>query len=148
MADPDRGVSEMVRVTRPGGTVAACMWDVPGGGMTMLRIFWAAVRKVDPGAQGERRLAGAAQGDIAERFERAGLEDVVETAITAHADYAGFEDFWEPFTFAVGPAGQYLAGLAPEQRETVREACRDELPDGPFSLDARAWCARGIAAGG
>jgi hypothetical protein len=61
----------------------------------------------------------------------------------ASADYTGFEDFWEPFTFAVGPAGQYLASLSAEQRAQVREACQAQLPDGPFALQARAWCARG-----
>ena len=84
------------------------MWDIAAGGMTMLRIFWTAVRAVDPRAEGERRLAGTAEGDIAERFERAGLEQVVGGALTARAEYAGFDDFWEPFTFAVGPAGKHL----------------------------------------
>ena len=64
--------------------------------------------------------------------------------LTASAAYAGFDDFWEPFTFALGPAGQYLMSLSTAQRARVREACRAELPDGPFSLEARAWCARGI----
>ncbi len=143
MSDPDRGVGEMARVTRPGGTVAACMWDIGSGGMTMLRIFWEAVRQVEPGTQGERRLAGTAEGDLVARFERAGLQDVVGTALTASADYADFDDFWEPFTFAIGPAGQYLASLSDADRARVQTACRAELPDGSFSLEARAWCARG-----
>ena len=144
MSDPDAGVAEMRRVTRPGGTVAACMWDIVGGGMTMLRIFWSAVGTVDTSTEGERRRAGTAEGDIAERFSRAGLADVEAGALTARADYAGFEDFWVPFTLAVGPAGQYLMEkLTDEQRATVREACRAAVPDGPFSLDARAWYARG-----
>jgi len=29
----------------------------------------------------------------------------------------------------------------------VREACRVVLPDGPFTLEARAWCARGVVPG-
>lgn len=143
MKDPDRGVREMARVTRPGGTVAACVWDVATGGMTMLRIFWTAVRQVDPGAAGEGPMAGTAEGDIARFFERARLDDVVDGALTARADYAGFEDFWEPFTFGVGPAGQYLSATSAEVRAGVREACRAALPEGPFSLDARAWYARG-----
>jgi hypothetical protein len=133
----------MERVTRPGGTVAACMGVTTAGGMTMLRIFWTAVRSLDPDVEAERRMAGTAEGDIAERFWRAGLEDVTSGALTARAEYSGFDDFWEPFTFAVGPAGQYLTTLTGEQRARVRQACRSALPEGPFTLDARAWCARG-----
>ena len=143
MSDPDRGVREMARVTRPGGTVAACMWDIATGGMTMLRIFWDTVRLLEPGAAGERRLAGTVEGDIAARFARAGLIQVVGGALEASADYAGFDDFWEPFTFGVGPSGQYLASLPAVQRARVRDACRAQLPDGGFQLEARAWYARG-----
>jgi ubiquinone/menaquinone biosynthesis C-methylase UbiE len=143
MRDPDQGVREMVRVTRPGGTVAACMWDTATGGMTMLKVFWAAARKVDPGVQGEGRMAGTEKGDIAERFARAGLESVITGTLLAHADYSGFEDFWHPLTFAIGPTGQYLQSLSAQQQNDVRVACRAALPDGPFTLDARAWYARG-----
>lgn len=143
MRDPDQGVREMARVTRPGGTVAACMWDTAAGGMTMLQTFWTAAGQLDPAVEGEQRLAGTVEGDIAERFARAGLEDVIGGALTARADYTSFDDYWEPFTFAVGPAGQYLRSLPAEQQEHVRETCRSALPDGPFSLDARAWCALG-----
>jgi ubiquinone/menaquinone biosynthesis C-methylase UbiE len=143
MRDPDQGVREMARVTRPGGTLAVCMWDIATGGMTMLRLFWDAVREIVPRAEGERRMAGTAEGDIAERFNRAGLDDVIAGALVAHADYASFEDFWEPFTFAVGPAGQYLKSLPPEQRDAVREGLSAQLPGGSFTLEARAWYARG-----
>lgn len=142
MRDPDLGVLEMARVTRPGGTVAACMWDVADG-MTMLRTFWTAVGRIDPSSRGERSLAGTEKGDIAARFERAGLADVVDGVLTSHADYQGFDDFWEPFTLTVGPAGQYLATLPAESQARVRDACREALPEGPFTLDARAWFARG-----
>jgi SAM-dependent methyltransferase len=145
MRDPDRGLGEMARVTRPGGTVAACMWDIAGGGMTMLRTFWSAVRTLQPAVRDERGLPGTAEGDIARRMERAGLRDVTGGALTARAEYAGFDDFWEPFTFAVGPSGRHLASLDDDARARVREACRAALPsDGPFSLDARAWYGRGV----
>ena len=143
MSEPGAGMREMARVTRGGGTVAACMWDTTAGGMTMLRIFWTAARRLDPQAAGERRMAGTAEGDIAECLKRAGLEDVVAGALTARADYAGFDDFWEPFTFAIGPVGHYLNSLDSDQRAGVRKDCQDALPDRPFSLDARAWYARG-----
>jgi ubiquinone/menaquinone biosynthesis C-methylase UbiE len=143
MRDADAGIREMARVTRDGGTVALCMWDLTDGGMTMLATFWAAVREVQPGASGEARRPGTFAGDIVERLERAGLEDVSGSTLTARADYSGFEDYWEPFTLAVGPAGEFLRSLDPEQVEAVREACRKRLPDGPYTLEPRAWFGRG-----
>jgi hypothetical protein len=122
------------------------MWDIPGGGMTMLSTFWAAARRLDPGATGEQLRAGVTEGDLGERFRRAGLGDVVEGTLEARVDYADFDDFWEPFTYAVGPAGQYLASLPADRQADLREACREALsPSGPFTLTARAWSARGTA---
>jgi hypothetical protein len=94
---------------------------------------------------GEQARPGTAAGDIAERFRAAGLADVVDGELTASADYDGFDDFWEPFTLAVGPAGAHLASLDDERRSAIREGCRARLPEGPFTLEARAWCARGTA---
>jgi ubiquinone/menaquinone biosynthesis C-methylase UbiE len=141
--DADRGVREMARVTRAGGAVAACMWDIATGGMTMLHAFWTAVGRVQPDAQGKRPMAGTAEGDIEQRFRRAGLEEVTGGALLARAHYTGFDDFWEPFTYRAGPTGQHLASLTADQQARVRDGCREMLPDGPFSLDARAWYARG-----
>jgi hypothetical protein len=98
---------------------------------------------VFPDAEGERALVGGAKGDITARLNRTGLLDVTDGSLTASVDYTGFDDFWVPLTFGVGPAGTYLAGLAADDGARVREACRAALPRGPFTLDARAWFARG-----
>jgi SAM-dependent methyltransferase len=145
MADPEQGVREMARVVRPGGTVAICMWDLAGNGMTMLNTFWTAARTLAPGIAGERERPGVRDGDIGDRMRRAGLADVSESALEARVDYTGFADFWEPFTYGVGPAGQYLASLPAEQQDRLREICREQLRDGEFTLSARAWYARGTA---
>jgi hypothetical protein len=125
--------------------VAECMWDIPGGGMTMLSTFWRAVRTVDPDTQGEQARVGVREGEIAGVLERAGLEDVRAGTLDTSAHYEDFDDFWTPFTYAVGPAGGHLATLTAEQQDTIREVCRRLLgdPDGPFDLAARAWYARG-----
>src|SRR5438034_19027 len=82
-----------------------------GCGLRMLRLCWGAVRQVAPGPEVERRMVGTAEGGIAERFARARLEGVVGGALSARAEYAGFDDFWDPFRFGVGPSGQYLRSL-------------------------------------
>jgi ubiquinone/menaquinone biosynthesis C-methylase UbiE len=144
MADADQGLREMARVTRPGGVVAACMWDLQEGGMTMLNAFWTAARELDPTVTGERLRVGVSRGDIAERLRGAGLRDVVDGELEARADYTSFDDFWEPFTFAVGPAGTYLTALPADRQAQIRELLRARMPDEAFSLTARAWYARGV----
>jgi hypothetical protein len=144
MRDAAAGVREMARVTRPGGVVAACMWDIPGGGMRMLSTFWRAARTVDPSTKGEAVRVGVRDGQIAELLGGAGLEDVQSGSLTTFAHYEDFDDFWEPFTFAVGPAGSHLRTLGADDQAAVRRECFALLgePDGPFDLDARAWYAR------
>ncbi len=47
--DPAAALQQMIRVTRPGGVVAAAVWDY-GDEMQMLRTFWDAAVAVDPDA--------------------------------------------------------------------------------------------------
>src|SRR3954462_14437644 len=50
MKAPVRGLTEMARVTRPGGTVAACVWD-HGGERGPLSLFWQSAKELDPSAR-------------------------------------------------------------------------------------------------
>ena len=144
MADPVAGLREMARVTRDGGVVAACVWD-HGDGQGPLSVFWEAVHELDPDAADESQLAGAHAGDLAQLFQAAGLHDVEESALSVSVEHSSFEDWWEPFTLGVGPAGSYAAGLDAERQAQLRELCREKLPAAPFVPAARAWAARGFA---
>jgi SAM-dependent methyltransferase len=146
MTDPVAGLAEMARVTRSGGVVAACVWD-HAGGMGPLGTFWRAARELDPAAIDESSLAGARQGHLVELLGTAGLRDVEETVLSADLEHATFEEWWEPFTRGVGPAGAYVARLDTDGMAKLRERCRRALPDAPFVLPARAWAARGLVAG-
>jgi SAM-dependent methyltransferase len=144
MSDPTTGVAEMRRVTRSDGVVAACVWD-HAGGQGPLSPLWEAAREVDPDVHDESGLVGAREGDLAQLFESVGLREVEETALSVSLEHPSFEEWWEPFSLGVGPAGAYVAGLDPEQRAELRERCREALPDAPFVLTSRAWTARGLA---
>jgi len=143
MADPVAGVREMARVTRPGGVVAACVWD-HGGGRGPLSPLWNAVHELDPDARNESNLAGAREGHLAQLFRAAGVGDVEESSLEVSVAHTSFDEWWEPFTLGVGPAGAYLAQLDDAQRERVREACRSSMDDAPV-VTARAWAARGTS---
>lgn len=144
VADPRQSVSEMVRVTRPGGQVAACVWDMTGG-MTLLHSYWDAAHEIDPGARGEDERFGGRPGQLAELWRDAGMTDVTDSSLTVARRYEDFEELWSSLTGGVGPVGTHAASLADEQGKAVADALRRRLgsPDGPFELSARAWCAVG-----
>ncbi len=144
MTDPVEGLVEMARVTRPGGVIAACVWD-HAGGQGPLSVFWQGARALDPDVHDESRLAGAREGHLAELFEAAGLHEIESAALSADLEHPDFDAWWEPFTRGVGPAGAYVASLDAERRTELRERCRSLLPTGPFVITAQAWAARGLA---
>jgi len=147
VSDAEATAGEMRRVVRPGGVVAACVWDF-GGGMRMLRLFWDAALALDPDAPDEERTRPFGHdGEIAELFERAGLEDVQRGSLEVEASYEDFDDFWTPFLSTTGPAGAYADSLDEEHRARLRDELRTRVgsPDGPFTLPASAWYAKGRA---
>jgi SAM-dependent methyltransferase len=144
MSDPIAGLREMARVARPNGVVAACVWD-HGGGRGPLSVYWTAVRELDPDADDESALAGARAGHLVELFEAADIGRVEETDLAVSVGYRSFDEWWEPYLLGVGPAGAYVAGLEPDRRDELKERCRSLLPEAPFTLEAHAWAARGVA---
>lgn len=144
VADPEAAAGEMRRVLRPGGVAAACVWDF--GGMGALQAFWDAALALDPAAPDEavtRRFGR--DGEIADLFAQAGFGAVTSGAIDVVAGYDDFEDLWQGFLGGVGPTGAYCISLGRSDREALRGElfARVDRPEGPFTLDARAWYATG-----
>lgn len=140
MTDPVLGLRQMARVTRPRGVVAACVWDGPTGA---LAPFWDAVHSIDAEATDEALLSGAHEGHLTELFDEAGFVDVVEGAIAVTVVHPTFEEWWEPYTFGVGPAGDYVQKLDDGGRARLESVARKRLGGGPFTVAASAWAARG-----
>jgi SAM-dependent methyltransferase len=139
MKDPVAGLREMARVTKPGGMIAASVWDLAGD-RAPLSVLWRAARSLDPDVRDESDLAGAQEGALARLFEVAGLTRIETAEHEVPFKPATFEEWWDPFELGVGPAGQYVASLDPDARAALRERAREILPD---AKPAVAWVARG-----
>ena len=149
--DPAAAVAEMARVTRPGGRVAAYVWDYAGR-MELIRRFWDAAAAVDPAAAAldEGRRFGLCRPEpLAALFRDAGLAEVAGRPIEVPTRFRDFDDYWTPFLGGQGPAPGYAMALDEGRRAALREALRARLPvaaDGSIPLVARAWAVAGTRA--
>ncbi|HUN98374.1 MAG TPA: class I SAM-dependent methyltransferase [Bradyrhizobium sp.] len=148
--DADRAVREMVRVTKPGGTVAASVWDYPGG-FTFVRIFADTAAVLDPSGEEYRakqfsaRFTGA--DEFAAEWSRLGLRDVMQTTLMIRMEFESFDDYWRPWLGGQGPVGAYVTSLSQDKRTRLEHHLRlaylGGRPDGRRSFTAAAWAVRG-----
>ncbi|RWM04685.1 MAG: class I SAM-dependent methyltransferase [Mesorhizobium sp.] len=149
--DAGKAVAEMRRVVRPGGVVAAVVWDHYGGmpGMRMMIDTVAALG--ESGRQLRSRYCFQPMmqpGEMKRTFVEQGLADVAEAELIIRMDYENFDDYWAPIAAGEGPLGKYMTSLDGAERERVEAAVRDAYqagrPDGPRSFANFAWACRGI----
>lgn len=145
---PDRMISEMVRVLCKGGELGLYVWDYAGK-MQMMRHFWNAVTALDPAARDldeGRRFPVCNPDPLRKLFQNAGLLQVEVQPIDISTDFKDFDDYWKPFLGGQGPAPGYAMSLSEEQRARLRQRIYNSLPfalDGSIPLFARAWAVRG-----
>jgi ubiquinone/menaquinone biosynthesis C-methylase UbiE len=149
MDDRDAGVREMARVTRPGGVVAACVWDWHT--MPVLRSFWDAALEVAPEKAGAlddgRRVGYESPDELADLWGDRELTEISTGEILVHADYESFDDLFRPFAAGAGNSGACFTALDRPVQRTLRDAAHELLgaPAGPLTVTARAWWVRGIS---
>jgi ubiquinone/menaquinone biosynthesis C-methylase UbiE len=153
--ESEQAVTEMSRVVRPGGVVAATVWD-SFGGMPNQRMFWDTAVALDPSAAAARAESYfkpmTRPGEMRALFTKVGLEDVADTALMIRMEFLCFEDYWGPLADGEGPLGKYVSALDERKRavfeRSLREAYEATEPDGPRSFAAVAWACRGVVAEG
>jgi trans-aconitate methyltransferase len=146
-----KAARELVRVTRPGGTVAAAVWDFKGG-LTHLRVFADTAAALDPGGEAFRArvfsgpFTGA--GEFATSWSEMGLREVEQTSLTIRMEFTSFSDYWEPLLAGQGLAGAYVQSLIEDKRSLIEHYLRLAYcagdADGPRSFAATAWACRGM----
>ena len=142
--EPIKGVAEMARVVRPGGMVAAYIWDMLGGGFPLdpIRIEMSAMglTVVNP-----PRLEASRIEVLRELWTRAGLSEVETREITVHRTFPDFEDFWT--TSLLAPSMQsVIPATAPNDIELLKARVRASLPAdaaGHITYSARANAVKG-----
>lgn len=146
MTDQVAGLSEMARVTRPGGRVAASVWD-HAASRGPLSYFWRAVADLHPGTRGDTPRPGSQEGELARFCVAAGFEEVAESELTVVLSFDDFDDWWHPFTLGVGPVGAFVARLSDEERNRLRDRFAELLPPPPFEISATAWVVTAVVPG-
>lgn len=150
--DLPAALADIRRVTVPGGTVAAYVWDYAGR-MELIRWFWDVASELDPEAaklhEGARFPLCNPDALLA-AFRKAGLQEPETAPIDVPTDFATFDDYWSPFLGGQGPAPAYAMALPEEARSRLRERLLARLPmksDGSLRLTARAWAVRAANSG-
>lgn len=147
---PAEALEAMKRVTRPGGWIAAYVWDYAEG-MEMMRYFWDAAAEVDPGAASldeGARFPICRPEPLRALWEEAGLREIRVLRLQIDSVFRDFDDYWTPFLGGQGPAPAYNMSLEAPARDAIKDLLRQRLPvesDGSIRLLARAWGVRGRA---
>lgn len=144
---PREAIAEFVRVARPGGIVAAYVWDYAGE-MQMMRHFWDAAAELDASAKefDESRFTICQPDALRDLFTGGGLRRVETRAIDVPTVFKDFDDYWTPFLGGQAPAPKYAMSLSDARRNELRDLIRRRLPvasDGSIALIARAWAVKG-----
>ncbi len=146
---PQQVLKNMIQTVKPGGTIAAYVWDY-GGRMDMMRHFWKAAMAVDPAAQSMdagQRFAICKPDNLRALFQSVSLSSVDVVALDIQTRFKDFDDYWLPFLGAQGSVASYLRALDDDRRSALQAQLQRQLPisaGGTIALVARAWAVKGI----
>jgi ubiquinone/menaquinone biosynthesis C-methylase UbiE len=142
--DPSKGVAEMVRVTRPGGTVAAYAWDILGGGSPTSAI-WSEMQMMGIQPTFPPSVDAAQLDALHALWTHAGLEAVLTREITVSRMFSSFDDFWTIIRTTPG-LNSIIAGMSSGDLERLKSRMQERLsagPDGRITYAARAHAVKG-----
>lgn len=142
--DPAKGVTEMTRAVRPGGTVSAYAWNIAGGGLPNAPI------QAEMRAMGITPLlppnANVARIDaLRELWTSAGLEAVEAREIIVQRTFDCFDDYWTSSLLG-GGIGPVIAAMPSGDVELLKARVCLRMPAdsaGRVTANAHANAVRG-----
>jgi SAM-dependent methyltransferase len=145
--DREKAVSEMRRVVRPGGKVAAYVWDFASGKGTAEHLN-SAVKELEGPAFRRAGLypESTTQENLKSLFESAGLTSVETRPIEIPVTFRDFDDYWNSNTAFASPVGAVIKGYAEEKLQHLMQLVKTKLPidsGGAISYAARVNAVRG-----
>ena len=149
--DPLPAVQEMKRIVRPGGTVAACVWD-SFGALPPMRMMWDVATGLGLAETPKLLRPLSTLGELSAMWRDAGFDDVKEDVLTVRFDYANFDDYWTSLAEGDGPPRQFINDLSSAScaalEAKLRIAYLSGADDGRRSFLAGALACRGIVIDG
>ena len=142
--DPIKAAAEMRRVVKPGGTIAAYMWDFLGKGFTQWPLI-DAIKKMGVEVAEIPRRIHASEAALRKIFDSAGIGDIMTRGIDIEVSYADFDDYWASQTGLPNPAVQAIRKLPAPDVEQLKASLREHLPqrNGRIAYPARANAVKG-----
>lgn len=147
--DAAKAVAEMARVAKPGGLVATYMWDTLHGGVPLAPIE-AALKFLGKSAPVRPSGAASQRDNMQSLWQAAGLQSIETREIRIPVAYSSFDDFCESNIVPIGPAGQLISTMSPDEVEQLKARLREQLPigaDGRIAYEAFANAVKGRVPG-
>lgn len=144
LPDPAKGIEEMVRVVRPGGTVATYMWDMLGGGFPLDPIL-VEMREMGLAPPRPPKMEASRIEMLRELWTGAGISSVETREIRVHRTFADFDELWMA-NLKAPSLGPTVAAMESADVETLKRRVRARLPadpEGRITYVARAHAIKG-----
>jgi len=141
---PAKGVSEMRRVVRPGGSVSAYAWDVLDGGLPHQNVR-AGLEAIGHPVPMPPSVEASNIDNLRRLWADAGLLNIETRTIEVHRSYTDFEEYWRVSLMAPS-ISQTAKTMPPSSLAQLRETLRSTMqPDatGRILCSARANAVKG-----
>jgi ubiquinone/menaquinone biosynthesis C-methylase UbiE len=148
LPDAAKAVAEMARVVRPGGLVATYMWDTLAGGVPLAPLA-VALESLGKAPPSRANPAASRRETMQALWHAAGLQAVETRQIRIPVVYSSFDDFCESNLVPIGPSGQVISALSPDEQQQLKARLREQLSigaDGRIAYEAFANAVKGRVA--